>query len=133
MNASCWGAISSTLIIPFRKPLNSNHISLDTFWYPGPPPIFPHHYCFRLQCHNFPKLPLSRISTSFTFLIIMICFPWSFFYVTVSIYTDREALAFSMSPFWHRYILSLVNWIFFPVWNMKFQNPNLEIYFIGLG
>ena len=79
MNASCWGAISSTLIIPFRKPLNSNHISLDTFWYPGPPPIFPHHYCFRLQCHNFPKLPLSRISTSFTFLIIMICFPWSFF------------------------------------------------------
>jgi hypothetical protein len=31
MDGSCWGAISSTLIIPFRKPLNSNHISLDTF------------------------------------------------------------------------------------------------------
>ena len=97
MDASCWGAISSTLIIPFRKPLNSNHISLDTFWYPGPPPIFPHHYCFRLQCHNFPNLPLSRISTSFTFLIIKICFSWSFFLnVTVSIYTEREGVGPSL-------------------------------------
>ena len=87
MDASCWGAISSTLIIPFRKPLNSNHISLDTFWYPGPPPIFPHHYCFRLQCHNFPKLPLSRISTSFTFLNNFSTFP--FFLISVFFFTNN--------------------------------------------
>ena len=30
-------------------------------------------------------------------------------------------------------ISSLMNWIFFPVWNIKFQKPSLEIYFIGLG